>query len=177
MHLRFMDVPNKIKTMLNFYKTKGFTIIEGLVAVFVITVASLIAYGSSQQVISYSRQSGDKFIAAYLAKEGVELARNVRDSNWVSEINWDTGLISCNSGCEADRDNNPVFSAWSNSYLNLLANGFYDYDSGTATKFKRKITITAIGSDQLRVSSFVFWNEGTTSKSITAEEILYNWKQ
>jgi prepilin-type N-terminal cleavage/methylation domain-containing protein len=157
---------------------KGFTIIEGLVAVFVITVAALIAYGSSQQVISYSRQAGDKFIAAYLAKEGIELARNVRDSNWVGVGNWNDGLTGCSAGCEADRNNSPVFSTWSGTgnFLNLVG-GYYDYSAGTATKFKRKISIDDMGTaDQLRISSLVSWKEGAVDKSITAEEILYKWR-
>jgi prepilin-type N-terminal cleavage/methylation domain-containing protein len=160
--------------MPNFSKIKGFTIIEGLVAIFVITIAALIAYGSSQQIISYSRQTEDKFIASYLAKEGVELVRNIRDSNWVSESIWDIGLTGCVNGCEADRDS--ALSAYgSGRYLNFLAGGFYDYDSGTATKFKRKITIND-ASDQLNVTAEVFWKEGTIDKSIKAEEILYNLK-
>ena len=167
---------------LNIKTNKSFTLLEAILAVFVTSVGVLGAYGLSQQILVYSSLSNSNFTAAYLAKEGIEIVRNIRDSNWVQEVDWRNGLIpptaDCTAGCEVDY-NDSALSLWTDPgrYLRIEPAGFYNYDSGSNTKYKRKITIEALADGSLRVTSAVFWSEKGQQKSITAQDILYEWWQ
>lgn len=72
-----------IKQM-NFYKTKsGETLLEVIMAVFIVATGSAAATGlivSSLQANSFSR---DSLVAMNLAVEGIEAVRNIRDTNWL----------------------------------------------------------------------------------------------
>jgi len=155
---------------------KGFTILEVIIAIFVVTIGVLAAYTVTQQMISYTYRSASRLTAVYLAMEGIEIVRNIRDTNWLeSAPSWKDGLINCTTGCEADYDASDL-SSYSGDPLNLeTATGFYGYDPGSPTNFKRKITITD-EIDYLKVSVEVWWEyKGDTYGPIRAQENLYNW--
>jgi len=167
-------------------KNKGFTLIEIIVVILVITVGVLATYIVVQEIISYTHQVSSRLTAAYLAKEGIEIVRNIRDTNWLQGESWSNGLadvgpndweadyndadlIDCSFPCDPNNsDNSPRF---------LKINGeFYNYISGSDTKFKRRIRISDIGGDNLTVTVSVWWEEkGETYGPITVQEILYDW--
>jgi len=148
---------------LNIKTNKSFTLLEAILAVFVTAVGVLGAYGLSQQILAYSSLSNSNFTAAYLAKEGIEIVRNIRDSNWINDRTWNFGL-------DIDGDYQVNYDSQS---LSPYTDGSI---SGSQTKYTRKITIASAG-DGLRVSSEVFWTEKGSQKSITAQDILYGWWQ
>lgn len=162
-------------------KNKGFTIIEVIFAIFVAIVGILAAYVIVQQIISFTYQAGSRLTAAYLAKEGIEIVRNIRDGNWVDFATppWDDGLASGNYEAGYN-DASLTGCVGACGYDNLrflkINGGFYNYSSGNDTKFKRKITITQIGLDELEISVEVTWKEKGKTSKITAQENLYNWK-
>ena len=189
----------------NLQNSKGFTIIELVISIFVLSIAIVGAYNAFTTMDILTSSSTNRFIAAYLAQEGVEIARNIRDTNWIKNEYWTAGLEeNCTDGCEADYTtfgtaDSPLYP-WggSGNYLSVDSNGFYVYDYNstdenlTATKFKRKITVTPIVTytdesgyqvyDTLKVVVEVSWDEKAnilhptkTQDSIIAEEYLYNW--
>jgi len=151
---------------------------EALVAIFLITTGVLGAMAVVNQTITFTQVTSSRLVAAYLAQEGIEIVRNIRDTNFLKirkgeeGINWDTGLTGCLGGCEADYNDLALISA--DRYLKIDA-GFYNYDSGENTPFKRKITITPVGSDILKVSVEVSWQERGRAHQVTAQENLYQW--
>ena len=157
---------------------RGFTLMEVLVAIFLITVGVLGAMALVNQTTTFTQGTSSRLVAAYLAQEGIEIVRNIRDSNFLkihkgeAGVNWDTGLTGCTGGCEADYNDSVLISA--DRYLKIDA-GFYNYDSGLDTPFKRKITITPDGSDILKVSVEVSWQERGRAHQVTAQENLYQW--
>ena len=88
---------------------RGQTFIELLTAIFVLSVAlvgalSLATSNTHNQTIGSLRLT-----ASGLAREGVEIARALRDSNWLAELpgeDWDIGLRDTNAGSHC-----AVFSA------------------------------------------------------------------
>src|SRR3989338_9028817 len=66
-----------------FYE-RGFTIVESLVAIAVFTVGISAAIFVIQQSFTVGSRVKNKIIAAYLAQEGIEVIRNIRDRNWIS---------------------------------------------------------------------------------------------
>jgi prepilin-type N-terminal cleavage/methylation domain-containing protein len=170
-------------------KNRAFTLIEVITAIFVLLVGILGAFAVTRQIISYISFSNSKLSAAYLAQEGIEIVRNIRDTNWFQgENNWDDGLrdgdweadyttttfsgthydnCSPASGHNCDRYDGDV--------LNVDGRGFYGYGAGVLTEFTRKITITSVESDTLEISVLVEWKEGGKTNKITVRENLYNY--
>lgn len=126
-----------------------------------------------------------KLTAFYLAQEGIEIVRNLRDNNWLNQtdnptVTWKAGIS--NGEWEAgysDSGLSPFMSP--GRYLYLDGNtGFYTYleapsSSDIQTKFKRKIVVTEVEDDILDVKILVDWQERGRSHSIEVVERLYNW--
>lgn len=161
----------------------GFTLIEVLLAVFLITIGMAGVFGLVWQTTSFTESSFSEFTAAYLVQEGFEIVRNIRDSNWLaqredSDLAWSNGLTDCEAGCEGDYTSTSL-EEYQNRYLKLK-NGFYVYTpaSKPETKFKRKITVeeNVQNSDILEITVEVSWRQRGRDKSISAQENLYNWR-
>jgi len=156
---------------------KGFTILEVIVAIFVITAGIVGVSGLITQTIGSVTISSQKLVAAYLAQEGIEIVRNIRDTNWLEEAAWDDGLGV--GYWEGDYDDTQNLTSWVDpgNFLNIDVSGFYSYSAGTQTKFKRKITI---GSgpilDSLNVKVEVLWKEKGETYQVEAQENLYDWR-
>ncbi len=175
-------------------KGEGFTLIEVIVSILVVTVGVLAAYTVTQKIVSYTYQVSSRLTAAYLAKEGIEIVRNIRDTNWLQGENWNSDLVGVGTekweadyttrtfkgsgGAGEDCSQIPYYNCEAydpNNYLRIDG-GFYNYVVGPGSKFKREITITPTGADELMVSVEVFWEEkGEVYGPITVQEILYNW--
>ncbi len=59
------------------------TLLEAVLAIGVILVATISATTLIVTTISAGQSSEDKIVAANLAREGVEIVRGIRDSNWI----------------------------------------------------------------------------------------------
>ncbi len=161
---------------LNAKTRKGFTLLEVIIAIFLIVVGIAGAFLLITRTISTMSLSSSRLVAAYLTQEGIEIVRNIRDTNWIEGApSWDDGLSA--GDWEVDY-NDPDLSSYSGNPLNIeTATDFYGYDSGTPTKFKRKITIVPlISPDRLEVTVETTWTEKGKAHSHTAQEILYNWR-
>jgi len=158
---------------------KGFTLLEVLAAIFLITIGVVGTFTLVQKTITFTQVSSSRLTAAYLAQEGIEIVRNIRDSNFlkihqgVGGVSWNDGLTGCSGDCEADY-NDLALVPYAGRFLKIDA-GFYNYDSGADTLFKRKITITPEGTDILKVLVQVQWQERGRSYEVIAQENLYNW--
>jgi prepilin-type N-terminal cleavage/methylation domain-containing protein len=130
---------------------KGFTLIEVVVAVFVLTIGVLAVFNVVQNITVYSRVSSSRLTAVYLVQEGIELVRNRRDSNWL------TGGID-----------------WEANKANLI--GLFGTETGLlGGKFNRTINISDEG-EKIGVSVEVVWEEkGVAQSPVIAQTELYNW--
>jgi len=158
-------------------RLKAFTLIETLIAIVVLTIGIMASYAAITKVVSLTYLNSFRFIASRLAQEGMELVSNRRDTNWLNQgVNWDDGLTDCIAGCEIDYDDSG-FSSYGDRYLKIDSNGFYNYDNGNDSRFKRKITITHISPDELKIKVEVMWSKlGSSSETLEVEEHLYNWR-
>lgn len=159
-------------------RNKGFTLLEVILAIFVIMVGISGALGVIQQGISYTQLSSSRLTADYLAQEGIEIVRNIRDTNWLEwrtnqDILWLDGIPL--GDWEADYKTQNLTQSYAGTYLNIDNSGFYSYSSGSLTKFKRKITIVK-DTDILKISVQVEWQERGRDNQVTVQENLYNWR-
>jgi len=88
-------------------KRRGFTLLEVIIAIFILTVGAGASFALIQQTLLASSLIEFKIIAAYLAQEGIEIVRNIRDTNWLQEQRntdpaksspWDDGLCELPPG-------------------------------------------------------------------------------
>lgn len=160
-------------------KGRGFTLLEVIAAIFVITVGVIGGMTAIQRTITLISFSFSQLTAAYLAQEGIEIVRNIRDGNWLKGSPWNDGLPQ--GDWEADYQTQALNDDYDGDYLNLIDidgdgfDDFYSYSPGTQTKFKRKITIIPDGPNILRVSTEITWSERGTFQSFSAQENLYKW--
>lgn len=129
--------------------SRGFTIIETSLAAFILVVGVLGAFAVIQMILSFTSGISSRLQAVYLAQEGIENIRNIRDSNWLGQrynplLAWDQGISTG--------------------------------DWKTIDKFQRKITITKPEADKIVASVQVTWPERGGTSQVKAETELYNWR-
>lgn len=179
----------------NNFQKKGFTLIESLVAVsiFSLSILALISVlATGIQDINFAKR---KIIASYLAQEGLEHLRNLRDTYVLSQTeDWTTFKVKINpcnspdlsSGCyfvfdEHSENNirNTEFSTCTNSICPEMnyntSNGRYYYGGGDSSGYHRKISTQEINPNEIKVVSTVYWNQGSGQKSVSVSDVLFNW--
>src|SRR3989344_8001432 len=166
---------------------KGFTLVEMLVAISIFTISILgmmSVLGSSIANTNYAKR---KIIATYLAQEGIEYIRNMRDTyvlypangGWV---NFRAKLSSCNEGNECGinnsalvTDNSFIFKCSGGCKL-YLNNGGYSSSGSTDSGFVREIWAKIIDKEkEIKIFSKVEWTQGSGTYNITFSENLFNW--
>lgn len=154
--------------------SKGFTLLEVIVAMAVLLtgivgVITLITKGL--QTVHATKNS---VIAANLGQEGIEIIRGIRDSNWINNSDYDSGI---NDGNNCASWNSYTLQSCSQSGYTLLWDGtHYNHSTGNISVFKRHINIAhatdSEGVEYLRVQSIVEWD----SRNVTVESHLYDWR-
>lgn len=159
--------------------SKGFTILEIVISLFVLSLGVIGVYNAFSIIVVLTSNVSDRLTGAYLAQEGVEIVRNIRDNNWLKrqdDPNWDwkCGLAAgnqcgaydrnCVNGCEADYTTTRALLQQTGYPLNINSLNFYGYGQGAQTRFQRKIIITpaSFGTPQvnvMKVEVHVSWNE------------------
>lgn len=169
---------------------KGFTLLETMIAIFVISVGLVGVAAIIFQIFASASISSNNLIASYLTQEGIEIVRSVRDGNWLEERTsanlWNEGLTVCGAtGFIVDYNHSygpnqidPVFPCYNNQFLNIDANGFYSYASGSLTRFQRRITISEgpIIGQSINVRVEIFWSERGRNHRFESQANLYNWR-
>ena len=165
-------------------KNRGFTLIETVVGVAVLTTVLIGPIAFLTTAFTRSEASEDKLTGLYLAEEGLELVRRVRDNNVLSGSAWNTGLQNNGTALyEMDFTSNYTTPqsvvAPRKLYFNI-GSGVYSYtnDGSPESKFTRIITFNStLDPNQLRVKSRVEWdNRIVGTHFVELEETLYNWE-
>ena len=152
---------------------KGFTIIELLVVILVISISIVGSYTVVGRIFAVTSVISLRLPAVYLAQEGIEIVRNIRDSNWVNSDNWDDGLPF--GDFEADYTDLFLSDSYFGNKLKIN-NNIYTYSGGTDSIYDRKITLSSNGSGSLNVSVTVNWISNGSNHNISVEENIYDWK-
>lgn len=78
--------------MKNTIKNSGFTLVETLIAISVVSVTIAAAVQLTISSNRTGKQMMAQFKAFHIAEEGMEIVRNMRDSNWLQNKDWKKGL-------------------------------------------------------------------------------------
>lgn len=182
---------HKLKTK---HHNAGFTLLEIIITLFIITIGMGGAFTVIQKSFTMMSLSESRLIAANLAQEGVEIMRNIRDTNWLEGGDWDYELSAGDWEVQYD-DTKAQFASppippvaqcvapcnYDDMKFLHIDNGFYKYlvpaVPDKRTKFKRKVTISDKTPDSMKITVDVIWKErGGTEYNFTVYHWLYDWK-
>ena len=170
---------------MNFLKnTKGQAIVESIIALSVLTVGFLSLIALMSNAIGLSKVNSEYYVATYLAAEGIEVVKNIIDTNvMTSGISWNQYLndglyeVEYNtqgSELSSKKINDPRVSRYLNFDFNPN-NRTYNYSTGERTPFRRVIRIDNINSNHIKVKSTVFWtSRGGAQFQVDLEDHFYN---
>ncbi len=166
---------------------KGFTLVETLVALSIFTISIIGLISATAGGINNVTYSKNKIAAMALAGEGVELVRNIRDTDAIgSTTGWadfTSQMNACSSsvGCAIDAEALTVSACTSGGcpalrkYINASSASYFGYQGSDTTPFVRTIKVSSVSPDEVLVTSTVSWLQGAGTKSVSTVEHLMNW--
>jgi len=163
--------------------SEGFSVIEALVAISILTVSIAGPMTIAQRGISTANLAKNQVTAFYLAQEVIESIRAQRENNILSGNSWTNGLTQCiGSYCQFDNVSSASFDSCGGQGLCEAlkyddSSGFYGYESGWGTsEFYREFIITQTSSSEISIDVTVSWDAGRISRDITVHETMFNWQ-
>jgi prepilin-type N-terminal cleavage/methylation domain-containing protein len=180
--------------MINKIKKGGFTLIETLVAVMILSTAIAGPLTIASKGLQAALVAKDQVTAFYLAQDAVEYIRFARDSNRLGGGDWLTGvgaaggidLTACTSanGCTIDSaaGTNPLpCSATCATLKYNTTTKLFNYSSGTGitASYVRKVLLTQIAAGtEEKVTVTVTWTDigGVTHPGVVVTEDIFNWQ-
>lgn len=158
---------------------RGEALIEALVALGILMVGFLGIMELLSRSLSLNRVVAQRYAASYLAAEGIEVVKNISDTNIVNNPGdrnaWrqglDAGSYEAEYGAASLEANNTR-----NFYFDS-ATGLYDYSGFGNTPFRRRVEISHPNADEMKVNSIVDWiTRGGGSFTVNVEDHFYNWR-
>lgn len=169
----------------------GFTLLETLVAITLLSVAIVAPMSLTTQSLNSAYYARDQITASYLAQEAIEAVRSVRDGNILlnsltgSSIDLLTGVPTTNgTPFTIDARNNAMATCplSGSTYIcpPLQTDGtLYGYSTGwTATQFTRSVSAAFVNGDinEIKVTVTISWTTGPLqNRSFSTSENLYRW--
>lgn len=168
---------------------KGFTLIETLVAVLLLTSAIAGPLTLASKGLSAALIARDQMLAFYLAQDGVEYVRFVRDSNRLSKVAWLTGLSNCTgaAGCQIDSLQGTVAACTTAcaplyKYDDGAGHKYFSYTVGSPTpqQFVRTITLstplTGESTEEVLVVAVSWRAQSGVTRQIVVRENILDWQ-
>lgn len=158
-----------------YLRNNGYILVEALIAITIVVVGLLGIFSLLSRSLSLNRVVADRFVAAYLAAEGIELVKNVIDNNILAGRPWNAGVSS--GAYEADFHDDAL-QPNQQRVLQFDPTGAYGYREPIPTLIRRVITtLVSPDGNQITVGSRVNWvTRGGGKFTITLEEHLFNWR-
>lgn len=115
-----------------------------------------------------------KLIASGLAQEGIEVIRDMRKA----ETEWDDWYSSVTTGDYRIQYDSASLLSSSETPLKYDSNsGLYQYDTGDDSPFYRKVSLTSVSTNEVKVVIEIKWLLPTGDwQYLNTENRLWNWK-
>ena len=170
----------------------GFTLVETLVAISLLTIAIVAPMSLTTQSLSSSYYARDQITAFHLAQEAIESVRHVRDGNVLKNALGTT--VNLLNGFPDDFSTNPFYvDTTTDAMITCGGNpcpplkkspeGLYGYGNDwTTTNFTRTVRATFVPdppgtpSDEINLTVTVSWRTGSyQTRTFAISENLYRW--
>jgi len=167
----------------------GFTLIETLVAVTLLTVAIIAPMTLTTKSLAAAYYARDQITAFHLAQEAIEALRHRRDANILriakggEQVNMLDGLLEYADGKPFTIDTiDEAMSHCDKTCVTIKKriNGSPLYGYGGSgwmdTRFTRSVTMEPLGGDELRITVVVSWQTGSfQTRDVEISANLYRW--
>ncbi len=161
----------------------GQLLIEMLVALGILTVGFLSVTTLLSRALGLNRTITDNYTATYLATEGIEVTKNILDSNTMQGRGWNNGFAT------ADYEVDSKSKSMGADVCNISGGCPLTFDSVTktygysplsptvsATPFYRTVSV-ALGNSEITVNSRVSWiSRGGGQFNVDLEAHFFNWR-
>jgi Tfp pilus assembly protein PilV len=168
--------------------TRGFTLIETFVAISILLVSLVGPLSIAAKSLQSAYYSRDEITASYLAEEGLEYVRAVRDQNyltgnadWLAGLDGTSGAPNCvNAFCTVDYVHFKAAACagtCTGTPLVIDAAGLYNQQTGNTSIYTRALNIHTIAGapNEVDVEVTVSWQAGTIARSFIISEHLFSW--
>jgi prepilin-type N-terminal cleavage/methylation domain-containing protein len=173
-------------------KNKGFTLIEFSISFLIVSVGIMATFSVLQSVARYSSIDHSRVQAAYLAEEGMEVIRNMRDNHFLNPrgdfpVGKGTSTLLDARSMKFPDDENCTGPEGDYELLSLpepsdpSANNVYicTYRPRDARQWRREISVEhfgmAVPSTGMGVSVKVTWIEKGSVQELNLYQNFFNW--
>lgn len=175
-------------------KNKGFTLVETLVAIFILVVAVTGPMSAAQNSLRAAFVARDQVVAYYLAQDAIEFIKNVRDYESWNDRDWTNLFSSClsssNQQCNVD-SRNQLIDVCSTGDIDNIQCDPMEIDSNEnfviagegdeISKYKRAIFMDDLSNsyvDEVEVVVVVEWDTNlflANNRRVVLQENIYDW--
>jgi prepilin-type N-terminal cleavage/methylation domain-containing protein len=199
---RCIQLKNRIGLAIGMKSGKGFTLIETMIAVTILTLSISGPLLGASRAIVLAEISRDQLTASYLAQEAIEYVRAMRDDAYlnsyknggadISTAAWSDfisgtsvwSITPCiSSTCTLDPARAMGFgstlalAAYTGGTPLYISNGIYTQQQiGTRTAFTRTIRATTVSSTEESITATVSWSFHNTLYTVTVIDHLTPWQ-
>lgn len=165
--------------------TKGFILMEAIIAVGVLITVFVAATSLHIASVKGIRTTNNQLVATFLAQDAMEYIVAKRQYNFEYDLNWLNGMNNCTAinPCRVSFDDDiisPINNcATGGGSCDLLLTGGGEYFSndgataGATTLFSREIVISS-GSFEAKVYVTVIWKDGSNTNEYKLVHVLYD---
>lgn len=179
----------------------GFTLLETLIAIFIMTVAFTALLTLMTTSMFSARYANNEITATYLAQEAMDYVRNDRDTTAFLNSNWSVSGITSFighygdpsrstdcfdplNGCMIDANLsivNPCLGSCPQLFYENAPGGgaYYVYSSSSTTRptsFVRTIKMDLVNPEELAVTVIVSWKNGSVVRTQQLKASLLKWQ-
>ncbi len=157
---------------------QAFTLLEMLFAVIIFSFALVSLIGITGKGVVATITAKNQLTAQYLAEELIEVARNVRDSNYVTGSAWLTNMEQCTESNACDVD----YTSSSRPILSTEKGQLYENEgvfgsTGNPSPFSRELYFESIGTgNQGMLVSTVYWQEKGVERKFELKTYIADWQ-
>jgi Tfp pilus assembly protein PilV len=178
----------------------GFTLIELVIGVTILVIGVLAVFSLAIFTINLNQENMTKIQALELAREGLEMVRNIRDSNWKNNFPFNGGIEKWGENLDTSKTViiSPTFSGdipWTVASVVVSEQTRESYRLKKATQegigvftheelvgaepsnFYRYISIVPKNENAFLVTATVFWIEKGKERKVDLSTVITNWKK
>ena len=180
-----MDRFRSNKQMANGKWQMGYLLIESMLAITVILVGLLGIFSLLSQSLSLNRVIADRYVASYLAGEGLEVVKNIIDNNVLAGNPWNSGLSAGKYQFDyaADEVGTDCGASCTQDFYFDANKKVYSYTANDQkTNFNRIIFLEPLVdksglAQAIKVNSIINWPaRGGGRFTINLEDHFYNYR-
>ncbi len=176
------------------YFCSGFSLIETLVALVIITITISAGLMLTLSSIHEITKNKNQITAIYVSQECLELIRNNRDTAWKQNFSPFCAFPDKNAEYSIEISNKKInpsdcVSGWGmiikknpKNFQILQNDEGFNHTYGAPTIFQRKITLSSDKKNNVEPQKIIFtckvsWPEQKETKQIQISEVLTNWRK